>query len=326
MRAHQQIGGVRGGLDQIRAVEVGARLGEGGDGEPVPGGDHLVVPARPVPPLAGAEQPGPYGGELRGVHEPLGVGQLEDGGALLEGALLGDPEVVGGERRVLLAQGLAQLLGRPHVVRPLHVPSRSVVAVGVEGGGEPALRGAQFVDHEVGGLQGDAPGELGAGGPPQVRVDAAQQRVVVEHLLEVRDGPGGVHRVAREAAAELVVDAAAGHGLAGGRRHLQGGLGAGAHMVAQQELQRHGRRELRRPAEAAAHGVELAGQPQQRGVQILGGGGAGRVHGQGPLGQVAHDAAGDLPDLLAAVGPGRADALQHLGGKEGMPCRGSGGK
>ena len=35
-----------------------------------------------------------------------------------------------------------------------------------------------------------------------------QQRVVVEHLLEVRDEPALVDRVAREAAAEVIVDAA----------------------------------------------------------------------------------------------------------------------
>src|SRR4030095_6621696 len=41
---------------------------------------------------------------------------------------------------------------------------------------------------------------------PAVEIDARQQRVVVEHLLEVGDEPGGVHGVAGEATAELVVD------------------------------------------------------------------------------------------------------------------------
>ena len=46
---------------------------------------------------------------------------------------------------------------------------------------------------------------------PRVDVQADQERVVVEHLLEVRDEPSLVGRVAVEPAAELVVDAAAGH-------------------------------------------------------------------------------------------------------------------
>ncbi len=43
---------------------------------------------------------------------------------------------------------------------------------------------------------------------PAVQVGAGEQRVVVEHLLEVGDEPAVVHRVAREAAAHLVVHAA----------------------------------------------------------------------------------------------------------------------
>ena len=46
---------------------------------------------------------------------------------------------------------------------------------------------------------------------PAVQVGAGEQRVVVEHLLEVGHGPGGIDRVAVEAAAELVVDAAVHH-------------------------------------------------------------------------------------------------------------------
>ena len=47
------------------------------------------------------------------------------------------------------------------------------------------------------------------------RVDAQQLALVVEHLLEVRDRPARVDAVAVEAAAELVVETAARHLLAG---------------------------------------------------------------------------------------------------------------
>ena len=70
-----------------------------------------------------------------------------------------------------------------------------------------------------------------------MKIGAGEQRVVVEHLLEVRNRPGRVHAVAGEAAAELVVDAAACHRAQGVQRHI-------ALPAAQQELD-HGRlREL----------------------------------------------------------------------------------
>ena len=52
-----------------------------------------------------------------------------------------------------------------------------------------------------------------------VQVGAREQGVVVEHLLEVGHRPGGVDAVAGEAAADLVVDAAAGHRAQGLERH-----------------------------------------------------------------------------------------------------------
>lgn len=313
--ADQQVGGVGGGLDQVRAAEVGAGLGERGDGQPVPGGDDLVVPPRPRPLRARRQQPLLDGDHPRGVHQALDVGELEDRGALFERALLGDAEISGGELGVLLPQYGAQLLRRPYVVRALGVPARTVVAVRVQRGGEAALFGAQFADHEVGGLDGDPTGQVRAGGPPQVGVGPAQQGVVVEHLLEVRHGPVRVHRIARESAAELVVDAAAGHRRAGRLRHFQGRRGAGARVVTEQEFQRHGRRELGRAAESAVHRVEFAGQAHQGGVQLLGARRPpvrGQRLGQRPSRQVGDDPAGDLADLVAAVRPGAAYPFQDL--------------
>ncbi|TXS21826.1 hypothetical protein EAO74_37110, partial [Streptomyces sp. gb1(2016)] len=82
----------------------------------------------------------------------------------------------------------------------------------------------QLADHEVGRLQGHPARQVRAGGAPEMGVHAAEQRVVVEHLLEVRDDPFPVHGVPGEAAAELVVDPAVGHGRAAVGGHLQGAL------------------------------------------------------------------------------------------------------
>ena len=67
-----------------------------------------------------------------------------------------------------------------------------------------------------------------------------EQGVVVQHLLEVRHEPVRVGAVAREAAAELVVDAAVGHGVEGSGDHRERGLVARAAPGSEQELERHG--------------------------------------------------------------------------------------
>jgi hypothetical protein len=55
-----------------------------------------------------------------------------------------------------------------------------------------------------------------------IEIKIRQLRVVVEHFFEVRHEPLGVHGIARKAAAELVVNAAGGHALAGVQHHAQG--------------------------------------------------------------------------------------------------------
>jgi hypothetical protein len=52
-----------------------------------------------------------------------------------------------------------------------------------------------------------------------VQVGTREQRVVVEHLLEVRDGPLRIDAVAGEAAADLIEDPAAGHRAQRLQRH-----------------------------------------------------------------------------------------------------------
>ena len=85
---------------------------------------------------------------------------------------------------------------------------------------------------------------------------AQQLAVVVQHFLEVRNHPVLIDGVAREAAAELVVDAAFGHARQRQRRHVQrmqiGLVAAGARApLAQQKVDVGRMRKLRRAAEAA---------------------------------------------------------------------------
>ncbi len=75
-----------------------------------------------------------------------------------------------------------------------------------------------------------------------MKVGARQHRVVVQHLLEVGHEPDLVDRVAREPAADLVVDPAVGHRVEGDGDRL-------GDVAGEQQLQRRRRRELRRSAE-----------------------------------------------------------------------------
>ncbi len=169
-------------------------LGQGGDGQAVPRGDHLVVPAGADPLLARGQQRPPDAVKTAGVGW-LGA-SLQDRGAALEGPGLGDAEGPRRELAVLRAEDRVQLGGPPDVELPLFA-----LAVGVQRGGQAAGGGAHVVHHPRARLKRHPAAQLGAGGAPQVQVDPGQQRVVVEHLLEVRHHPGGVRRVPGETAA-----------------------------------------------------------------------------------------------------------------------------
>jgi len=269
VEVQQQVGGPRGGGDPLRPVERGPALRERDDRQPVPGRDHLVV-ARGLRALgARGQQRGLHAGPAHGIGRV--DGELQRGGAVLERAAVGDREQLRGPGAVLGAQHVAELGGGPGVGLAL-----DAVGVGVERGREAALGRGEVAEEERGRLVGHAQGERRTGDPVQVRVGPQQQRVVVEHLLEVRHHPMRVDAVAGETTRELVVHAAAGHAVAGQLDHLQRGGRARALVVAEQELEHHRRRELRCAAEPAVLIVEPAAQLVERGVEtggVDGGGG-----------------------------------------------------
>ena len=235
--------------------------------------------------------------------------------------------VLGAERR-------AELIGRPDVEGALRA-----VAVRIQSRGKAAFRGAELGYQPVAGPLGDAARQRAASPPPQVRVDPGQQRVVVEHLLEVRHDPVGVDAVPGEAARQLVIHAAPGHGVCGGLGHRQRAAAVRPCcplVVPDEELQHHRRRELRRAAEAAAASVELAGQhghgsragslepgrlspgrleprssqprPSQPGPLSPGRLSPGREGLAGPLGQRRGDLAGLAGHLVSVLPPGLGHA------------------
>ncbi len=159
------------------------------------------------------------------------------------------------ERCRVAAQQLIDLLIGPDIELAL-----DSFAVGVEGAGEAALRGDHVAQHPVGGLHGAAFEQWRAGLLPQLGQKFEELGVVVEHLFEVGHQPALIHRVSREAAAEMVVDATLAHAI-GGVEH------GGAQFVATapapgppQELEGHGLGKLGGVAEAAMGRVDLGQQ------------------------------------------------------------------
>jgi hypothetical protein len=132
------------------------------------------------------------------------------------------------------------------------------VGLGVDGAGEGAV-GKRHLAGEEADRGARHPGRLGIARPRVLAgVELEQQRVVVEHLLEVRHPPGAVGGVAVEAAGELVEEAAAGHLVEGGGEHLAGARrlvpAAPGEIEQEEEVRRRG--ELGRRREAGPLGVE----------------------------------------------------------------------
>ncbi len=170
----------------------------------------------------------------------------QDGRAAFEVPTVGHPAVGDGRRRQLRRQSRANLRGRPHVELAL-----DPLAVRIQRRSRtPPSSCAQLADRPVQRLLADAPEQRVVRDLPGVQVRPGEQRVVVEHLLEVGDRPPHVDRVAREPAADLVVRC---------RRRPSGASVCTRHRplaARQEELDHGGERELR----CAAPAAELAGR------------------------------------------------------------------
>ena len=144
-----------------------------------------------------------------------------------------------------------------------------------------------------------------------MQVGAGEERLVVQHLLEVGHEPERVGRVAREPTAHVVVDAAGRHRVQRRGHHAEGLLLA-AQVGAQEEVERHRRGELRRPSEPAVGGVERAPDPvvglvEHREHEV--GVAAGQATGERVRLDRGDELLGLLGHLLALVGPDVGDRL-----------------
>ena len=161
--------------------------------------------------------------------------------------------VVVGERegRLLGREGGAHLRRRPGEELSL-----DAFAVRIRGGVEPAP-GRRQVAPDVGERLADDARELVSSRHlVGFQVDECQERIVVEHLLEVRHAPADVGRVAVEATAHVIVDAAPGHRFQRLHHHAERRGIARAAVVAEQELELERFGKPGRAPEAAVRRVE----------------------------------------------------------------------
>src|SRR5712672_3328194 len=128
-----------------------------------------------------------------------------------------------------------------------------------------------------------------------MRAQPRKQGVVVEHLLEMRDEPARVDRVARESAADLIVDSAAGHFAERIHDDLERFAGAGPFPVAKKEIEHHRRREFGSRAESAVLRVVALLERSIDTFEHL----SSETTAASCLGEVAFV---DLPELVRALG------------------------
>ena len=144
-----------------------------------------------------------------------------------------------------------------------------------------------------------------------LEIEANEERVVVEHLLEVRHQPVRIDRVAVEAATDLVVDAARRHAPERRRHHVEEPVLAGHVPGAEEEREHHRVWKLGRPADAPVLLVVVAGE-RARGVQgqirrELGRGGVRLL----ALLETAQDLRDAVPHLVRLRTIGLRDPEQH---------------
>jgi hypothetical protein len=209
--------------------------------------------------------------------------------------------------RVRIAEDRLELLLGPAEGEPL-----DAVGVGVLRGRQAPFGQAQLAQHVVERLGGDAPVERLPGDEPGVEVGRGEERVVVEHLLEVGDEPARVHRVAVEPASKQVVHAAGRHAVERQPRHRECLLIAGRRVEAEEEVDRRGGRELRRRAETSLPGVENPPESRHDTAKEPARERLGRRRPLAGLLDCAHEHVGLLLEIVPAAPVRLGDGLEHL--------------
>src|SRR5258708_23752439 len=185
----------------VSAIAERARsFGHSADHQAVPTGEDLDIPTRADALFANRIQPCTELAESRGRPE-RGEGRsawrvdLPQNTVALEVAVLRDsPERAEGRDLVLcrsnLSRGGVEVVAGPDVIL-----SFVTFAVGIERGIETAVRRSHLAAYPLDRIVDDVAHLFVVSRLPEMRSESHEQRVVVEHLLEVRHQPLGVHRI-----------------------------------------------------------------------------------------------------------------------------------
>ena len=245
-----------GKRDPTGVIEGKPGLDQRGDHQPVPIGEDLVVEPGADSRRARLQQQLAAPRQL-GLGVCIGkVGRLEPVQDIVAFpvALGGDVVKALEQRGAVTEHGVDLGLG-PDVEFAFHV-----LAVGIEARIEAALRMGHLAV-EPSDCFGDALRiKRLARFLPDQRQEACQLGIVVEHLFEMRREPARIGRIARKAAAEMVVDAALRDRRQCARHSLAIRLAAGALPAAPQQFEDAALREFRRMPDAAVQRVDLTQQ------------------------------------------------------------------
>ena len=229
---------------------------------------HAVGRRQDLVVFAGPGAPAPQGEQLRpkrcqatfqrlGSQVPVAckrpwiAGDVEDIAAL-EVPLRRDAVIVAEKLAVLFAQRGQDLFRPPNVELALFS-----FAVGIFGTVKAAAAIGHVAKYVVEDLFRHPAIEIVAGRLPRLEVDLGEKCVVVEHLLEVRNEPVGVDRVAVKAPADLVAHSAVCHPVQRDRGHGEKIVLAGVQVLPQQKRNGGARGKLGRPAETAPRRIEF---------------------------------------------------------------------
>ncbi len=312
-RRQDEVGGAFRRFDVSWVADHPVALGQRADHQAVPGGEDLVVQAGLHPVLAGRVHFGARLGQrplkLVGADAEVrgdGLQRVRRVGYALPLPIAAALDVVVGVEppRLFFVQHLGDLFRRPDEELPLHA-----FRVGVGGRVDAALRRRHLAQDVVERLHRHAPQAFIAGDLVALQVSLGEQRVVVQHLLEVRDQPLAIGGITAEAAADVVVHAAPGHRVQCLRDHLEGLWITEAAVQAQQQLQAHRGRELRRRPETAVPGIELPRVGLERRLQLRDADGEGGLEAL-LCAQVLSELAGALLQAFPVAFPRLADLLE----------------
>ena len=318
-------GDERAGRGPVRLVTEHERaVGEGAERQPVPGRDLLLV-ARRAGPLRPVRRAGPRARARRARH-PDPPGDVDDVRPLPVAALGHAPEV---GQRAAVGIGEARIGERRHelVAGPGVEASLHALAVGVQRRGESAVVGAAA---RRGGSRASRarrarigprrwPGRPRGRRAPAARCRRASSRSAARasarRCCSARSRRRAGRRCRRPPWRRACASPSASVAVV-----------AGAAPGAQQELEDHRRRELRRAPEAAVRGVERRRQPGDGRVELarLDVARAGRHRRAAPGdGRPARSPAASTSARRVRYASATASRMR---GKPGMPCRSSGGK